>query len=93
MIENNAFTESYIAFEGGSAPKPVNILTFGASQRRAGRAELEAETARQTLSNMEACHAVNDDVRRACPGATADRLRGAVVPRLRAAVQPSVRST
>jgi len=50
------------------------IVTFGAVQRRAGRQDAAAETATQALRNTEVRHGIEDDLRRAGPGA-ADRLR------------------
>lgn len=52
------------------------LLTFGKAQRRAGRAEVEAENTRQALNNVEVRREVEDDIRRAGPGSAADRLRG-----------------
>ncbi|MBP2233142.1 hypothetical protein J2847_006477 [Azospirillum agricola] len=52
----------------------VAIATFGASQRRAGREQAAAESTREALRAAEVRHDVEDDLRRAGPGA-ADRLR------------------
>ncbi|MGF7175836.1 hypothetical protein [Azospirillum doebereinerae] len=50
------------------------IVTFGAAQRRAGRQDAAAEATTQTLQNAQVRHDIEDDLRRAGPGA-ADRLR------------------
>lgn len=50
------------------------IATFGASQRRVGRREAEAESTQEALRAAEVRHGVEDAVRRDGPGA-AERLR------------------
>jgi len=51
------------------------IVTFGAVQRRAGRRDAAAESTTQSLRNVQVRHDIEDDLRRAGPGA-AERLRG-----------------
>jgi hypothetical protein len=51
------------------------VVTLGATQRRAGRAEERARQTAETIKAVEVRHEVEDTVRRD-PAGAADRLRG-----------------